>query len=325
MERTNGEAGEVLAGLSILVDMSDGQLEFGNRICADKKQNIIMFSSLVDNIQISATTTVQEIQKLRDALKAELLIKKSIRGKIEYNAINQFGSLLGTDECFVAPAGRLDDFVLNGKIINFKAAIQNKAGMLHYSKLFAFNFDLCNITDEEARHLQNMLATKKTTPSAILHNLIQDSKVKIVADNFCITSAEPITFYDFLLSIDAQLPYVYQKLKYRQIELGKHKPPELLTPEELSVFSKFVTLINHGLTAQNFTDFHPLNMSLIIMTRQLDMIYHSLNRPEDIEWMMKHLYVDSGDASRTGSGKIHKLNGVWKMTADIYFKFDYHN
>lgn len=323
MERTNGEAGEILASLSILVEMPDGTLEFGDRIRAVKKKDTIVFSSLVDN-SIMTTAKVLDIYKLRDALKAELLTKKSIKGKIEYNAINQFGTLLSCDTCLVAPAGRIDDFVLNGEIINFKAAIQNKAGMLHYSKLFAFNFDLGNISDEEAAELQLQLANKSITPSALLQQLIRSGKVSISSNNFCIASAEPMSFYEFLLSIDKDLPYVYQKLKYRQIELGKHKPPELLTDDELQIFAKFVNQINHGLTPQNFADFQPLNMSLIIMTRQLDMIYHSLYNPADVEWMMKHLYIDSGDSSRTGSGKIHKMDGIWKMTADIYFKFDCH-
>ena len=322
MERTNGEAGEILAGLSILAEMPDGILEFGNRVCAKKADGQVTFSSALATV---ATIPVHDIRQLRDALKSELLIKKSIKGKIEYNAINRFSSLLNNKECLVAPAGRIDDFVLNGEVINFKAAIQNKAGVLHYSKLFTFNFDLCNISDDDAQKLQTQLRTKEITPSALLQQLIHNNQVSIVGNNFCIKSAEPMTFYDFLLSIDKDLPYVYQKLKYRQVELGKHKPPELLTETELAVFAKFVKLINHGLTPHNFTDFQPLDMSLIIMTRQLDMIYHSLHTPDDVEWMMKHLYIDSGDSSRTGSGKIHKLDGVWKMTADIYFKFDYHD
>lgn len=321
MERTNGEAGEVLAELSILVDMSDGYFEFGDRIYAHKQGSNIDFS--IDDIVINVDITT--LQKIRDSLKSELMVKKSIKGKHEYNAINQFGTLLGNDKKFISSAGRLDDFVINGQTIHFKAAIQNKAGVLHYSKLFAFNFDLCNISDDEALILQKQLVQKKQNPSSVLQQLIANNQVTIVSNNFCIKQAEPMTFYDFLLSIDKDLPYVYQKLKYRQVELRKHKPAELLTKDELDIFSKFVKLINHGLTPQNFTDFQPIEMSLIVMTRQLDMIYHSLSSPSDVEWMMKHLFIDSGDSSRTGSGRIHKLDGVWKMTADIYFKFDYHD
>ena len=34
------------------------------------------------------------------------------------------------EEQMIAPVGRIDDFVLNGEKINFKASIQNKAGVL---------------------------------------------------------------------------------------------------------------------------------------------------------------------------------------------------
>ena len=323
MERTNGEAGEVLASLSILSGMSNGRLEFGNRICAEKKDDVVIFSSLQDNTKIDVSISLGELQKIQEALKAELLVKKSMRGKMEYNAINKLATLLGSDNCLIAPIGRIDDFVLNGEKINFKASIQNKAGVLHYSKLFAFSFNLRNVTDDEAQTLQSQLRLKKTTPSAVLQQLIKEDKVYIVPDDFG-NGEDVSSFYNFLLSLDKTLPYVYQQLKYKQIELGKHKPKELLSVAELDVFKKFVQLINQGLTPHNFENFQPEKLSLIVMTRQLDMIYHSLSNPEDITWMIEHLYIDSGDSSRTGSGRIYKQNGTWKMSADIYFKFDYH-
>ena len=324
MERNNSDAGEILAELSILSEMPNGQFEFGNRIQAIKNNDVISFSSLSTDYSIIATTTTSDIVKLRDALKAELLVKKSMRGKVEYNSINQFGALLGNEDCLVAPVGRVDDFVLNGKAINFKASIQNKAGVLHYSKLFAFRFRLCNVTDKQAQEYQTMLLCKERTPTEILKELISKNYITIVSHEFCVKESDSLTFFDFLHSLDPALPGIYQKLKYRQVELSKHKPMELLTDDELTIFGKFVEVINHGLTTTNFIDFQPQQLSLIVMTRQLNMIYHTLDQPEDIEWMMKHLYVDSGDASRTGSGKIYQENDVWYMTADIYFKFDYH-
>ena len=247
-----------------------------------------------------------------------------MRGKMEYNSINRYGALLGCDTCLVSPAGRLDDFVLNGKAITFKASIQNKAGILHYSKLFGFRFLLDNVSEEEAQQYALMLKNKQRNPTDLLKKLIKDNKIQIIDDEFCIKDSDELTFCEFLYSLDASLPRVYQKLKYKQVELSKHTPADLLEEDELIVFKKFVDVINHGLSTTNFSNFKPVDMSIIVMTRQLTMIYHTLDQPEDIEWMMKHLYVDSGDASRTGSGRIYKENGKWFMTADIYFKFDYH-
>lgn len=324
MERNNSDAGEILAGLSILTEMSDGYLEFGDRLRATKNKESVYFTAVNDTCAVDTCIAVSELLKIKDALRAELLVKKAMRGKMEYNSINRYGALLGCDTCLVSPAGRLDDFVLNGKTITFKASIQNKAGILHYSKLFGFRFLLQNISEDEAQNYALLLSSKKKTLTDVLKTLINENKVQIIDDEFCIKDSDELTFFEFLRSLDDSLPRVYQKLKYRQVELSKHAPTDLLAEDEIVVFKKFVDVINHGLSTTNFSEFKPVNMSIIVMTRQLTMIYHTLDQPEDIEWMMKHLYVDSGDASRTGSGRIYKENDKWFMTADIYFKFDYH-
>ena len=41
MERNNSDAGEILAGLSILTEMSDGYLEFGDRLRATKNKESV--------------------------------------------------------------------------------------------------------------------------------------------------------------------------------------------------------------------------------------------------------------------------------------------
>lgn len=302
-----------------MIDMPDGQLEFGSRFVATKKNDVVSFACLTDDLSID-DISVSTLTGIRNSLREELLVKQTIRGKMEYNSINQLVKLLQSEK-LVAPLGQMDDFVLNGRKILFKTSLQNKPGLVHYSCLFAFNFIL-HADDTVMETYQQNIKNKTLIPSAVLKEMINNNQVSIEPTSFY-TPKENGSFYEFLHDLNEDLPAVYQKLKYRQIETGNHYPSELLDGTDLESFKSFVSCINHGFNSSNMFDFKPIDMDIIVIDRRLNYLYHSLSEPEDIEWMLPHLYIDAGDPSRTGSGTIYKENGVWKMTMDIYFKFDF--
>lgn len=323
MERNNSEAGEVLACLGLLTSMDNGSLEFGDRLLAKKSDDIVNVTYVGnEDFNVNANISITRLLELQRALRNELLQKKSMRGGQEYHSLHLFASDLQCPErCLTALVGRVDDFVLNGRIINFKAGIQNKAGLLHYSRNFAFEYDL-HITDAEAEAIQRKIQSKEISADSAARDLIKSGKLTINPNGFCGPKVNGFGFGEYLASLDERLPYVYQHLKYKLLETGIHYPHLLLEQDEFNVFKKLIKQIGSGLNTTNFYDFNPIDMDLIVMDRKLNTIHYNLATEEGIDYLAHHIYLDVGDASRTGSGNMRKENEIWKFVEGMYFKFE---
>lgn len=324
MERNNSEVGEILTYLTLLIDMENGTLEFGDRILAEKENNYVKFSYIGDkDISLDSSVDIRKLKDIKQSLHNELSIKKAYRGQSEYYSLQALSKLIGCPQiCMVAPVGRIDDFVQNGKAINFKAAIQNKAGILHYSRNFAFEYNVVGISDENAMAIQNAIRNKKISADAAAKELLSKGHLQINPSGFCGEKKNGFGFGEFLSSVNEDLPTVYQKLKSRSLETGIRYPHLLLNNKEFEIFKDFVRQINGGLNTTNFYDFKPVKMDIIIMDRKLNTIRKDLSTKEGVEWMAKHLYIDVGDASRTMAGNMRKENGTWKFTEGMYFKYE---
>lgn len=325
MERNNSEIGEVLAYLTLMNSMTDGHIEFGDRLDAKKYHDGFNISYIGDaDVEFTEChLSLSKLTEIHKMLYNELLQKKSMRGEYEYYGIHLLVKELGCPENMLfAPAGRIDDFILNGRVINFKGAIQNKAGILHYSRNFAFEFDIINITDVEAKEIQRQIQAHECSPDIAVKQLIQMGKIRINPNSFCGAKENEVGFGEFLAQIDPELPYVYQHIKYLLLETGIHYPHLLLNEHEFEIFKKLVKQMNGGLNTTNFYDFKPVTMDLIIMDRNLNMLRKDLSTDDGVDWMARHLYIDVGDASRTGSGKMRKENETWKIVEGMYFKYE---